>query len=212
MAIREEGNARPSRGTALPTGEDALQERMQGRVVDGFRHKPGRLGGLDPLASGRIGIGTHVDDGDRRRGLNVPRGVNAVHRPLQLDVHEHDLRVTGEDVFNRLRATSGQRHDLIPEAAELPGDMQCRNGFILDNDHAGWRVHRATFGGVRLSCRIIAGTSPSRSPSVWCRALFGNLMRGNFCTLKDICRASPDLSYEYAEARRYQLYDTHEQP
>jgi hypothetical protein len=123
MPMREEGDARPSRGMLLPTGEYALQERMQGREVDGFRHKPGGLGGLDPLDSGRIHIGAHVDDGDRRRGLNVPRGVNAVHRPLQPDVHEHDLRVTGEGVFNRLRATAGQRHDLIPEVAELPGDM-----------------------------------------------------------------------------------------
>jgi hypothetical protein len=167
---------------------------MQGREVDGFRHKPGGLSGLDPLNSGRIRIGTHVDDGDRRRGLNVPRGVNAVHRPLQLDVHEHDLRVTGEGVFNRLRATAGQRHDLIPEVSEMPGDMQCCNRFILDNDHAGWRVHRATFGGLRLSCRIIAGTSPSRSPGMWCRALFSNFMRGNFCTLKDILMVRSFLS------------------
>jgi hypothetical protein len=110
-------------GTILPTGEHALQERIQGRLVDGFRHKPGGLGGLDLRDSEHTRIGTHVNDGDRRGGLNVPRGVNAVHRPLQPDIHEHDLRVTGEAVFNRLRATAGPRHDLIPKPAELPGHV-----------------------------------------------------------------------------------------
>jgi hypothetical protein len=121
--VRDEGDERPWRGTALSIGEHALQERMKGWVMDRFRDKPRGLDGLDPLDGRRVRIGAHKDDGNRLGSLNVPRGVNAVHRPLQPDVHEHDLRVTGEGVFNRLRATAGQRHDLIPEVAELPGDM-----------------------------------------------------------------------------------------
>jgi hypothetical protein len=93
---------------------------MQGRVVDKFRHKPSRLGGLDPLDGGRVRSSAHKDDGNRRRSLNVPRGIDAVHRPFQLDVHEYDLRVTGEGMFYRLRAAAGQRYDLIPELVELP--------------------------------------------------------------------------------------------
>jgi hypothetical protein len=40
-----------------------------------------------------------------------------------MDVHEHDVRVEGKGVLNRLRATTSQGDDLIPEAAELPGHV-----------------------------------------------------------------------------------------
>jgi hypothetical protein len=83
-------------------------------------------------------MGAHVDDQHRRRGLNVPHGVNAVHGPVPPDVHEHDVWAEGEGVCNRLRASPGQGDDLIAEAAELPGHVSRRNGFILDNQHAGW--------------------------------------------------------------------------
>ena len=51
----------------------------------------------------------------------MPRGDNAIHGPVQLDIHEHDIRVMGEGLLNRLQATVRQRHDLIPEPAEPPG-------------------------------------------------------------------------------------------
>jgi hypothetical protein len=187
------------RRTGFPSGQHALQERMQGRVVDGFRHKTRELGGLDARDRGRIRVCTHEDNGDRRRGLNVPRGVNAVHGPVQLDVHEHDLRVMGESVCNRLRAIVGRRHDRIPEAAELPGDLYCGNGFILDNEHAGRSVHRATFGSVRSPSGTLDAMSAHRHRGY--RAVHDLLphTNSNFYTLKDIYRVCPDLSCEYAE-------------
>jgi hypothetical protein len=102
----------------------ALQGSVQGRQMDRFRDKSCRLGGgLEALDGRRIRMGAHVDDRDRRGGLDVPRGVHAVHVPLQMDVHEHDIRVMGEGVLNRLRATAGYSHDLILEAAEPPGHV-----------------------------------------------------------------------------------------
>jgi hypothetical protein len=67
----------------LGTGAHTLQSGMQGRQMDRFRHKPCRLGGgLEALDGRRIRIGAHVHKRDRRDGLNVPRGVNAIHAPL----------------------------------------------------------------------------------------------------------------------------------
>ena len=87
--------------------------------MDRFRHKSCGLGdGLEALDGRRIRLGAHVDHGNRRGGLDVPCGVNAVHGPLQMDVHEHDLGAVPEGVLNRLRATTSQGDDLIPEAAE----------------------------------------------------------------------------------------------
>ena len=92
--------------------------------MDWFRHKSCRLGGgLEALDGRRIRMGAHVDNGDRRRGLNVSCGVNAVHRPVQMDVHEHDMGVEGEGLLNGLRAATGLSDDLIPKAAERCGQM-----------------------------------------------------------------------------------------
>ena len=108
----------------MPTGERPLQGGVQGGQMDWFRHEPcGLGGGLEALDGRRIDLGTHVDDRNRRRRLNVSCGVNAVHGPMQMDVHEYDMRAEGEGMCNRLRATPGQGDDLIPEAAELPGHV-----------------------------------------------------------------------------------------
>jgi hypothetical protein len=88
--------------------------------MDRFRHKPCGLSGLDPLEGCRVDIGAHVDYRDGRGGLDVPCGVYAVHGPLQMDIHEHGIRVMSEGLLNRLRSTAGHGHDLIPKAAELP--------------------------------------------------------------------------------------------
>ncbi len=53
----------------------------------------------------------------------MPRGVHAIHHPLQMDIHEHDIWVMGEGLFDRLRASFGPGHDLIAEAAELLGHV-----------------------------------------------------------------------------------------
>jgi hypothetical protein len=37
-----------------------------------------------------------------------------------MDVHAHDIRVLGESLFNRLRATAGPGNDLVSETAEPP--------------------------------------------------------------------------------------------
>jgi hypothetical protein len=81
--------AEGSRGRALArkitvgTGAYTPQDGVQGRQMDRFRHKScGLGGGLEALDGCRIRVGTHVHDRDRRDGLNVPRGVNAVHGPL----------------------------------------------------------------------------------------------------------------------------------
>ena len=90
--------------------------------MDRFRHKSCRLGGgLEALNSRRIRMGAHVDDRNRRGGLNVSRGVNAVHSPLQMDVHQYEMWVGGEGTLNRLTATNGMGDNLIPKAVELPG-------------------------------------------------------------------------------------------
>jgi hypothetical protein len=73
---------------AVPTRERPLQGGVEGGYMDRFRDKPCGLGGLDPLAGRGIDIGAHVDHRDGRGGLDVPRGVDAVHGPLQMDVHE----------------------------------------------------------------------------------------------------------------------------
>jgi hypothetical protein len=106
--------AEESRGRALAvkitlwTGAHTLQGSMQGRQMDRFRHKSCRLGGgLEALDGRRIRMGAHIGNGDRRRGLNVSCGVNAVHRPVQMDVHQHDMRVEGEGMLNGLRAATG---------------------------------------------------------------------------------------------------------
>jgi hypothetical protein len=108
----------------LWTGAHTLQGGVQGRQMDWFRHKSCRLGGgLEALDGRRIRLGAHVDHGDRRHGLNVSCGVNTVHRPVQMDVHEHDMGVEGEGMLNGLRAATGLSDDLIPKAAELFGQM-----------------------------------------------------------------------------------------
>lgn len=89
--------------------------------MERFRHKTYGLRGLNALVGRRIRMRAHVDDRDRRGGLNVPRGVDAVYSPLQIDVHEHDMGVMREGMLNRLRAITSQGDHLIPEAAELPG-------------------------------------------------------------------------------------------
>ena len=106
----------------MRTGAHPLQGGVKGRQMDRFRHQPRRLGGgLEALDSRRIRLGAHVDDRNGRSGLNVSCGVNAVHSPVQMDIHEHDLRAEREGMLNGLRATTSQGDDLIPEAAELPG-------------------------------------------------------------------------------------------
>jgi hypothetical protein len=81
--------AEGARGRALAvkitlwTGAYTLQGGVQSRQMDRFRHKSRRLGGgLEALDGRRIRMGAHVHDRDRRGGLNVPRGVNAVHGSL----------------------------------------------------------------------------------------------------------------------------------
>ena len=92
--------------------------------MDRFRHKSCRLGGgLEALDGRRIRLGAHVDDRDRRRGLNVSCGVNAVHRPVHMDVHEHDMGVEGEDMLDGFRAATGLSDDLLPKAAEQFGQV-----------------------------------------------------------------------------------------
>ena len=108
---------------AVPTRERPLQNPVKGREMDGFGDKSCGLGGLDPLAGCRIDSRAHVDHRDGRGGLDVPRGVDAVHGPVQVDVHEHDIGVTGEGVLDRLRSTAGHGHNLIAEAAEPPGHV-----------------------------------------------------------------------------------------
>ena len=122
--------AEESRGRALAvkitlwTGAHTLQGSMQGRQMDRFRHKSCCLGGgLEALDGRRIRMGAHTGNGDRRRGLNVSCGANAVHRPVHMDVHEHGMGVEGEDTLNGLRAATGLSDDLIPEAAELFGQV-----------------------------------------------------------------------------------------
>jgi hypothetical protein len=89
-------------------GAHTLQGGVQGRQMDRFRHKPcGLGGGLEVLEGHRIRVGAHVDDRDRRGGLNVPRRLNVVHSSLQMDVHEHYVRMASAGVFNHLRATVG---------------------------------------------------------------------------------------------------------
>jgi hypothetical protein len=108
----------------VPTGEHLVQGGVKGGHMDRFRHKSRRLGrGLEALNGRCICMGAHIDDRDRRSGLNVPRGVNAIHRPVQMDVHKHDVRAKGEGMFNRLRTIIGLGNDLIPEATELPSHV-----------------------------------------------------------------------------------------
>ena len=124
-ARRERARREALAGSILwPTDEHPLQGRVQGGKMDWFRHQPcRRRGGLD-VGDGRcVRMGTHVDDRNRRGDLDAARGLNAVHGPLQPDVHEHEIRAVGEGVRNRLRASPGQGDDLIAEAAELPGDV-----------------------------------------------------------------------------------------
>ena len=78
---------------------------------------------MDALEGRRVRLGAHIDHWDGRGGLNVLRGVNAVHRPVQMDVHEHDMGVEGEGMLNGLRAATGLSDDPIPKAAELFGQV-----------------------------------------------------------------------------------------
>jgi hypothetical protein len=50
-----------AREAAVPTGERPLQDLMKDREMDRCGDKPCGLGGLDPLAGGRIDIRAHVD-------------------------------------------------------------------------------------------------------------------------------------------------------
>ena len=121
--------AEGSRGKALageaavPTRERPRQDPAKGGKMDGFGDTPGGLGGWDPLEGRGIDMGAHVDHRDGRGGLDVPRGIDAVHGSLQMDVREQDSRGPGEGVLDRLRATAGHSHDLIAEAAEPPGHV-----------------------------------------------------------------------------------------
>jgi hypothetical protein len=87
IVVRASGRE-PPRGDLAVTitlwrGAYTLQDGVQGRQMDRFRHKSCRLGGgLQALDDRRIRMGAHVHDRDRRGGLNVPPGVNAVHAPL----------------------------------------------------------------------------------------------------------------------------------
>jgi hypothetical protein len=107
--------------TAFLSRERPLQDPMESGEMARFLDKSCGVGGPDSFDGRAIDIGAHVDHRDRRGGLDVPRDVNAIHGPVQLDVHEHDIRVMGEGLLNRLRATVRQGHDLIPEPAEPAG-------------------------------------------------------------------------------------------
>jgi hypothetical protein len=97
---------------------------VQGRQLHRFRHKSCRLsGGLEALDGRRIRLGAHLDDRDRRGGLKVSCGVNAGHRPVQMDVHEHDMRAVREGMLTGLRAATGLSDDLIPKAVERFGQV-----------------------------------------------------------------------------------------
>ena len=66
-----------------PIVERLLQDRMEGGQVDRLRHQSRRPGGgVEALHGRRVGVGAHIDDGDRRGGLDLPRSVDTVHGPL----------------------------------------------------------------------------------------------------------------------------------
>jgi hypothetical protein len=154
----------------VPTGENPLQDGVKSGEMDRFRYKSRRLGGgLDALDSCCIRMGGHVDDRDRGRGLNGSRGVDAVHGPVQMDVHEHDMRVEGEGACNRLRAITRQGDDLIREAAALPGHVQRRDRFVLDQYNAGGSMVPPSAGVyARNLGRLTAGARVRAEPVAPC--------------------------------------------
>ena len=71
-----------TRVTAFLSGERPPQDPMENGEMDRFRDKPCGVGGPDALEGRAIDIGAHGDHRDRRGGLDVPRGVNAIYGPV----------------------------------------------------------------------------------------------------------------------------------
>jgi hypothetical protein len=97
----------------------------------------------------------HVDDRNRSRSLNVPCGVNAVHSPLQMNVHEHGLRAKGEGVLDRLRANTREGDDLISEAADMTNEWLIVMREISQGSARGGAPDHAVSARLRVSWRVV---------------------------------------------------------
>jgi hypothetical protein len=96
-------------------------------LVKGLDQIPGGIGRTSPLDGRLIGVRRQVDNGNIKALPNLPGGLNAVHRSLQDDIGDEDIRMEFSRLLESLLARRGNGGDVESESAQTSSD-------VLSND------------------------------------------------------------------------------
>ena len=72
---------------------------------------------------------------------DVDRGLHAVHRPLEDDIHHDQIRAEATRFFDSIRSAQGRAHNLTTEMGQVFGDIMSNDGFIVYDEDAA--IHQA---------------------------------------------------------------------
>ena len=126
---------------AVP-GQGHLDHRVQRPLLERLQHVPVRLGELGLLQGLLVGEGGQVHDGHIEARADATGRLHAVHPPLELDVHEHEVRLQVEDPGHGLLAREGHAGNGIAHALQRILDLQGDHALVL-HDHDPRAAHAA---------------------------------------------------------------------
>ena len=166
--------------------------RAQLAILEWLEDVAERFGGAGPHQGGLVRVGGQVHHGDLEAAADLLGGGDAVHVPLQPDVHQDQVRaqLAGEpDGFLPPGRDAGQR---MAQAKQAALDVHGHDGFVLDDEdpclgHARkppscgsgvntmvnlvppvrstWREPPSCWVNRQTSCKPSVGVRPGSSPS-----------------------------------------------
>ncbi len=136
-----------------------LYGRLELPVVKGLQHETVGFRVLRPFHRGVLGIGREKDHRFVIADSNPFGGGDAVHLPLQTDIHEHQVRTPGLDQSQRLLARERPPDHLVAHPYESFLDVHRNESFVL-NDQDAARIH----GRLLRTARTKTGSSESEPP------------------------------------------------
>ncbi len=118
---------------ALVPVERHLDGRVQAPLVERLEHVAEGVGQLGLLESLGVGEGGEVHHGHVEPGPHALRGLDAVHPALELDVHQHEIRLDLPEPLERVRPRRRHGRHVVPEPFEGLADLRCNEPFVLDH-------------------------------------------------------------------------------